>query len=34
MSAKRLGTHPDESGMGRILAALPVVCVATERIVV
>jgi hypothetical protein len=30
MSAKRLGTHPDESGTGRILAALPVVCVATE----
>lgn len=34
MSAKRLGTHPDERGTGRILAALPVVCVATEGIAV
>lgn len=32
LTARRLGTHPDERGTGRILAALPVVCVATEGI--
>lgn len=34
LAARRLGTHPDERGTGRILAALPVVCVATEGIAV